>query len=271
MGALCLAKGGCTAVLMAGDNFYDTGVESVADPQWSSKFEQPYDVPGLALSFYAVLGNHDYDGAHLYRRQAQIDYSALPVGVGPGTRPSKRWTMPAAWYQADFGGGLVRLFAIDTHDMAGQPPNDQPPDLPAQVASAAATCKLVMGHHPRFTSGFHQADNETLDDLYSLFGDQQEVYCAADLYIAGHDHDREVIDAGQDPACPQVHFLISGAGARTRPSPFEPVSHSLYYDEVTIGFALLQITRSSLIIEIYDVDAGDCGVPALAFTEVIEK
>lgn len=270
MGAICLARGGCSAVLMAGDNFYDTGVESTSDPQWSTKFEQPYDVPGLALSFYPVFGNHDYDGAHLYRRAAQVDYSSLPVGVGPGTRPSPKWTMPSPWYQVTFGGDLVRVFAIDTHDMAGQPPNDQPPGLGAQVASAPETWKLVLGHHPRFTSGAHQSDNETLDDLYDLFEDQQEVYCAADLYVAGHDHDRELIGAGQDPDCPGTAFLISGAGARTRVSPFAPVSHSLFYDDASLGFALLEITSSALDILLYDVELDDCDSPVLVYTAGID-
>lgn len=272
MGAACLAEQGCTAVLMAGDNFYDVGVESALDPQWSTKFEQPYAVAGLdGLPFYPVFGNHDYDGAHLYRRQAQVDYSSLPVGASPGQRPTAKWTMPAPWYQVAFGGGLVRLFAIDTHDMAGQPPNDQPPDLPDQVAAATETWKLVLGHHPRFTSGAHQTDNQALDDAYGLFGDLQEVYCAADLYLAGHDHDREMIDAGQDPACPDTRFLISGAGARTRSSSFPPVSHSLFYDDTTLGFALLVLTRASLAIRIYDVVLGDCGAPVLAFAEVVER
>jgi hypothetical protein len=270
MGAICLDRGGCSAVLMAGDNFYDTGVESTNDPQWSTKFEQPYEVPGLPLSFYPVFGNHDYDGAHLYRRAAQIAYSSLPVGTGPGTRPSSKWTMPAPWYQVTFGGDLVRVFAIDTHDMAGQPPNDQPPGLGAQVASAPEKWKVVLGHHPRFTSGAHQSDNETLDDLYDLFADQQDVYCAADLYIAGHDHDREVIDAGQDPECPQTAFLISGAGARIRDSPFAPVSHSLFYDDVAVGFALLEITSSALEILVYDVDLDACDSPVLVYSGGID-
>jgi hypothetical protein len=266
MGAICLARGGCSAVLLAGDNFYDIGVESTSDPQWSSKFEQPYDVPGLALSFHPVFGNHDYDGAHLYRRAAQIAYSSLPVGSGPGTRPSSKWTMPSPWYQVTFGGGLVRVFAIDTHDMAGQPPDDQPPDLASAVSRATESWKLVMGHHPRFTSGAHQTDNEGLDDLYGLFDEQQAIYCEADLYIAGHDHDREVIAQGQDPDCPETGFLISGAGARTRVSPFAPVSHSLFYDDVALGFALLEITSAELAILVYDVDLGACDSPVLVYS-----
>jgi hypothetical protein len=271
MGAACLAAGGCTAVLMAGDNFYPAGVESTADARWSASFEQPYAVAGLdGLDFFPVFGNHDYDGGHPHRRAAQVAYSTLPVGVGPGTRPSGKWTMPAPWYQVVFGD-LVRVVALDTHDLAGQPPDDAPADLGAQVASAPETWKLVLGHHPRFTSGAHQADLETQDDLYGLFGALQEIYCSADLYLAGHDHDRELIDAGQDPACPRTRFLVSGAAAQLRGSPFPALGHTLFYDDTTLGFALLELRRATLEIRFYDVFTDDCAAPVPAFVEIVSK
>ena len=45
---------------LLGDNIYDSGVTSVTDPQWQTKFEIPY--MGVNLPFYVVLGNHDYGG-----------------------------------------------------------------------------------------------------------------------------------------------------------------------------------------------------------------
>ncbi|KAB2840164.1 hypothetical protein F9K50_06265, partial [bacterium] len=76
------ATRGCDFGLLLGDNFYPTGVGSVADPQWESKFEDVY--AGLAGPFYVVLGNHDYDG----NEQAQVDYTAL----------QSRWKLPARAY-----------------------------------------------------------------------------------------------------------------------------------------------------------------------------
>ena len=41
MAAVCAARG-CDFALEFGDNFYLSGVQSVTDAQWQSKFELPY-------------------------------------------------------------------------------------------------------------------------------------------------------------------------------------------------------------------------------------
>ena len=41
VGAVCAAHG-CDFVVLLGDNFYPTGVESATDPQWKTKFTEPY-------------------------------------------------------------------------------------------------------------------------------------------------------------------------------------------------------------------------------------
>src|SRR5687768_12237442 len=46
----------CEFVLLLGDNFYPVGVKSVDDPQWKTKFEDPYGE--LRLDFFVSLGNH---------------------------------------------------------------------------------------------------------------------------------------------------------------------------------------------------------------------
>ena len=67
-------------VISVGDNFYEDGVASTADPQWRSSFEEVYTAPSLQIPWYAALGNHDYRGSP----QAQVAY----------TRNSTRWRMP---------------------------------------------------------------------------------------------------------------------------------------------------------------------------------
>jgi len=57
MEAFCRQRG-CDFALLLGDNIYDSGASSESDPQFQSKFEQPY--AGLHFPFYPVLGNHDY-------------------------------------------------------------------------------------------------------------------------------------------------------------------------------------------------------------------
>ncbi len=268
----CELLGGCDAVVMTGDNFYDHGVQSVSDAQWMSKFELPYDRPHLnGLKFYVVLGNHDYGATSNGNKGAQIAYSKLPVGSGPGQRYSDKWTMPASYYDVALGEGTVHLFGIDTQDTG----TTQLDDMKQRVAKSTAAWKIVFGHHPRYTSGEHQLDNTLVDTLTKLtsppgmFALQEGIYCGADLYLTGHDHNREVIDKGMDGACPNVPFIISGAGAKVRPSKYPKLGKSLYYDEGVEGFLYFELTKSSFRVESYDMAPSDCagaGAKAPKFT-----
>ena len=58
--AVKCASSGCDFGLLLGDVLYNTEVESASDPQFSTKFEQPYQ--NLNFPFYISLGNHHYDG-----------------------------------------------------------------------------------------------------------------------------------------------------------------------------------------------------------------
>ena len=75
---MCDARGGCAFALYLGDNIYDTGVDSVDDAQFQSKFEVPY--AELLFPFYITLGNHDYGGGgagwEFFKGQFQVDYTA---------------------------------------------------------------------------------------------------------------------------------------------------------------------------------------------------
>lgn len=292
MSAKCM-QDGCDAILMTGDNFYKSGgnnggVTSTSDPVWVTNFEQPYDRPGLnGLKFYAVLGNHDYSPTILQQivgstgvMQAEIDYSSLPVGNGQnGTRLSDKWTMPAQWYDVPFGNGLVHVFGFDSVNASDTSDDAQMADMPQRVTSSTATWKITFAHHPRYTSGDHALDNGLLNTLSalsapSMYELQQAIYCDADVYLTGHDHNREIIDNGQDSMCPSTHFVISGAGSKTRASGASTVANSVYYDEAVEGFLYLVATPASLVVESYDsnpISCGAAGTAAPAFTFTITK
>jgi len=242
MSEKCGAVGGCDAVLLLGDNFYDHGVQSTADSQWGPKFEQVYDRPNLnGLKFYATLGNHDYGLTSQGNRQAQIDYTQLPVGTGPGTRPSDKWVMYDAYY--DVRIGPVHFFCIDSQDYGATQKND----MRSRVTASDATWKIVFGHHPRFTSGDHGVfwDNPILGaaGMFSLI---DTISCGADMYLSGHDHNMEFIDRGMNPACPNQWFAISGAGAKVRSSAASTVPKQLFYDESIEGLAYLEFSGNQL-------------------------
>jgi hypothetical protein len=78
--ALKAGADGLYFVLITGDNFYPSGVSSVNDPDWLTKFEDPYAAPVLAVPFYPSLGNHDHGGSARERQPA-------PAGVRADGRP----------------------------------------------------------------------------------------------------------------------------------------------------------------------------------------
>jgi len=76
-------------VVLLGDNFYPSGVTSILDTQWKTKFEDMYGDWGVPV--YAVLGNHDYGGGAGDNDDAgrfQIEYT------GAGTA----WRMRDTFY-----------------------------------------------------------------------------------------------------------------------------------------------------------------------------
>ena len=74
------------------------------NPQWQTKFEQPY--ANLRLPFRPVLGNHDYYG----HQQAQLKYR------------SDRWRMPARFYHYEVGAGIVRSVCSATQRRSSRTP-----------------------------------------------------------------------------------------------------------------------------------------------------
>ncbi len=95
MAAVCAARG-CDFALEFGDNFYLSGVTSLSDAQWQTKFEQPYE--NLKLPVFATLGNHDNsqgpgEGSSNSRGNFQVGYHGAAENV------NKKWNMPSRYYR----------------------------------------------------------------------------------------------------------------------------------------------------------------------------
>lgn len=86
---------------------YDTGVSSVDDPQFETKFEKTFDASSLRVPWYLVGGNHDYYGSI----GAQIEYS----------EKSERWNFPDFYYTQyiEEDGVSLTVVAIDTWRLNG--------------------------------------------------------------------------------------------------------------------------------------------------------
>ena len=282
--AKCAADG-CDFAVMLGDNVYDAGVDSIVDDQWFSKFEEPYE--NLDFPFYAVLGNHDNGGllSEIFGTTfdgsgAEFDKGDIQVAY---TQHSDKWTMPARVY--DFVAGPAHFFALDTNDMMWAPAIDeakdrsdaQRADLPPLMDNSESPWIIVLGHHPYISNGAHgnAGTYEGLDeDVLSLaeaipflgsvldaVGDVaigkevkealEDILCnRVDLYMSGHDHTRQWFEPLA--SCPGVHFIVSGAGSKTK--SLQGSNPAAYADGETPGFLWVEIIGNQLRAEFIDVD-----------------
>jgi tartrate-resistant acid phosphatase type 5 len=228
-------------VLNTGDNFYCCGVASTEDPQWMASFENIYKAHSLNIPWYSVLGNHDYHG----NPQAEIDYS----------RKSQRWKMPDRYYTFVENG--VRFVFVDTSpflknyqkhasayaDIAKQDTRRQLAWLDSVLANSKETWKIVIGHHPVYSTGKHGNTQELIDELKPRL----EKY-GVQVYFCGHDHDLQY----QKPAGSPVNYLVSGAGSEHRPNKPDPAMTR--FAQSTSGFMAASLRDDSLHISVIDYE-----------------
>lgn len=216
------------AILLTGDNFYPCGVESVDDPRWS--LVRPLTRIGIPL--FPVLGNHDYCG------------KAVPEAQIRATGAIPHWRFPAPQYalrtpMADFA------FTNTTPWVRGY---DAPlaSMIRGTFASSKAPWRIVVGHHPVISSGWHgYFPRDEVGRMRELIPMLRET--KIDLYICGHDHHMELIRGSM------LH-LISGAGS----SPIRPIrlrTTTVFPEEIGpehIGFAVVEITANVIRVRMYD-------------------
>jgi len=185
-------------VVSTGDNFYEHGIKSSADPFFTQTFTNVYTAKGLQVPWYAVLGNHDYGEfkdskkdnmgctAYDFAQCSACCYSATWQATDPGAmtltgKPSvaaldARWNLQQGAWRKSFGRGALDLVFIDTvpflkkyHNkwwstLAGgvgfQNVSRQLQDIHRLLGeSAGAVHRVVVGHHPMRSFGEHCYSN----------------------------------------------------------------------------------------------------------------
>jgi tartrate-resistant acid phosphatase type 5 len=203
-----------------GDNFYPRGMDSPSDPRWETWWSALYDP--LKIQFYAAFGNHDWNQPN--GPAAEILFS----------QRSPSWRMPAAYYT--FEAGPVQFFALDTDIIS----EAQVRWLIDELDKSRATWKVVYGHHPIYSEGQHEDNNDKIGQLLPVLKDR------ADVYLAGHDHDMQHLKPEG-----RLHFFVAGTGGKLR--TIEPGPRSLFAKGAN-GFAVLEADASTLTVTFVEVD-----------------
>lgn len=205
-------------VVTTGDNNYADGEATTIDAnigQFYHEYIHPYQGtygPGAAENrFFPVLGNHDWraPGAQPY-----LDY----------------FTLPGNERYYDVERGPVHLFAVDSdpNEPDGRTPQSvQGQWLEAQMTASDAPWKLVVLHHPPYSSSRHGSE-EIMRWPYAAWG--------ATAVLAGHDHSYERLQVDD------VVYFVNGLGGRSRyrvgrPLPESTVRYNGAYGAMLVNAA----------------------------------
>lgn len=288
--AVCAVRG-CDFMAILGDVIYESGVASVNDPQFESKFELPY--ANLTMPIYNVLGNHDNSwdptldtpvgqdlgAGHWYEAGTHmVDYHYRT------DRMSEKWQLPDRYYSFRYGD--AEFFALDSNTMMyqnipfGSTRQEAYEDALGQaawfdevVAASNATWKFTLAHHPYVSNGEH-GDAGSYDDhnlqengipvplaAPGVRGDGVKMFfddhvCASgqiDLHFAGHDHDLQWLKPVQ--SCGATEFIVSGAGAKTR-ALMDPTDDAWFGAGGITGFFWVELTADAFRGVVLDEDGN---------------
>ena len=229
-----------------GDNIYEDGCYSVNDKQFITKFEKPYEKISDDVKFYMCLGNHDY-GYNLGlddNSQHQIDYGIL------SQKNNKKWIMPSKYYT--FKKKNSQFFVVDTNFefMSEKEIKKQLNYFVKEINKSKKQWKIVTGHHTLRSVGEH--GNAELDILEKFFQDLFSK-CKIDLYICGHDHNKQLIETTIGNK--NTTLIVCGTGGKK----YHDVTNfknlkkgELQFTSSNLGYGLCECSNKRLTIKFYD-------------------
>jgi len=244
-----------------GDSFYDFGLlsemEEQVDTSWRDVYMKHESLK--SLPWYSVLGNHEYRG------------SASAVLSVPQRYP--QFVMPDRFYDHEFVSDdrkfRLHMFYLDTspmiqayhvsgYDDRADSMLNQPDGIRSQwnrveeqiawleqgLNSSTADIKVVMGHHPVYTSGAHYGEDERfLRKRIAPILEKNGVL----LYISGHDHNLQEYWKLYSP----THYIVSAGGSKVEGAFTQGDVHLRYFDQVN-GFCAVEASAQGLRIVFVD-------------------
>jgi len=203
------------ALVLLGDLVYETGDAALVDRVVVEPFSPLVD---RSAELIPVLGNHDYESGEQQRILATLGRET-------------------SWYAERVGP--VRVLVLDSNRV-DDPEQTRWLSNTLATPQPAGTWTVAAMHHPAYSAGYHGSDLTVRQAWGPLFTEYD-----VPLVLAGHDHDYQR-SVPQDA----VTYVVSGGGARLRPTgqePFTAVSASalhyvdlLFYTDRIVGRAIDQ-------------------------------
>ncbi len=238
-------------IATVGDNNYDVGSATTIDPNigqyyhdYIGAYTGSYGAGSATNRFFPSLGNHDW--ASPTGAQPYLDYFSLPN--------NERY-YDVVW-------GPVHLFMLDSdpNEPDGNTSSSvQAQWLQSQLAASTAPWKLVLMHHPPYSSGSHGSQS-VAQWPYAQWG--------ASAVLAGHDHTYERIIRSGFP------YFVNGLGGRSIYGfPADPVEGSVVRYNADYGAMLIEasansitfmfISRTGALIDSYSINGYTLHLPLI--------
>ena len=242
-----------------GDNIYEDGCYSLNDKQFITKFEKPYEKISDDVKFFMCLGNHDY-GYNVGLKdnsQHQVDYGIL------SQKNNKKWVMPSKYYT--FKKKNIHFFVVDTNFdfMSDTEITKQFNYFVKEINKSTKPWKILTGHHTLRSVGGHGNANAPESGFAGVVMEKffQELFskCEIDLYICGHDHNKQVIETtigtGKESERRNTTLIVCGTGGQKYHdfTNFNNVSQGeLQFTSSNLGYGLCECTEKRLTVQFYD-------------------
>lgn len=225
-------------IISSGDFFHDDGVKSADDSLWQVINAKIFVSPFMKVDIYPINGNHEYIGNPM----APIEYSAK----------NQHWKMEALNYtfvKKIDSSSFVRFIMIDTSPFLKKYKNDSKYSrvnlqdwkktvvwLDSVLCTSKEKWKVVVGHHPVYTSDFGQGSTSELikyvDPLLRKYN--------VDFYFSGHIHKFEHVHLND-----MDYFSTSNGGSKLRIAT--PWFHTRFVKK-TLGFTVCSVSGDKFSI-----------------------
>lgn len=189
--------------------------------------------PATVNAFFPALGNHDYGDA-APGPDTYLAYFTLPGSGFSNTSGNERYY--------DFVNGPVHFFVLNSNSQEANGTTSgslQGQWLQAGLAASTARWKVVVAHHPPYSSDSTHGSNASMQWPFAAWG--------ADIVVSGHSHTYErVVRDG-------IVYFVNGLGGAGRYAFGAPVTGSASRYNANWGAQKVAVNNTTLDLEFFDV------------------